>query len=107
MRAPNGRHRGPNDRQHLTRNRCYTSGPQRSILNAFAQGGGTAIVATGRRNTSCAPGHVLTRVDLFATIRERGWIAPVSGGTLGQFQLTQAGRLVYQRGWWLPDIGDV
>lgn len=102
MKNPQGRHRGPVDRQRLPQNRRYITPIQRRILKAFAGAGGLAIVATGGRHVRCEPGEVLAPLSVWSVIREHRWVAPFPGGDLGRWRLTEAGKLAQSRGWYVP-----
>jgi hypothetical protein len=106
MRTPKGRHRGPVDRHKLPRARRYLTAAQRAVLNAFAEAGGKAKCATGGKSTWCKPGEVLAPIKVFSLIRERAWIVR-DPSALGWWRLTEAGKIVRSRGWWLPELGDV
>lgn len=114
MRSPNGRHRGPVDRSAFpSGKRQYLTAVQKRILRAFAENGGKAIIATGARYTRGEPGKLFLVTHAFNLVREREWVAidreanAASKIGVGNWLLTPAGRLAYQRGWYIRELGDV
>lgn len=93
--------------------RRYLTAKQRAVLKAFVDNGGRANIATGSRYEHIQAGLLLLPMRLFNAIRGHDWIdidreanAASTAPSGCNWVLTNAGHLVYQRGYYHPELGD-
>ncbi len=84
--------------------RRYLTKTQKSVLNCMAQNGGRAVITWGVRWSAYSAG----RAEIFGQgmhcLLHNRWITNRGQNSRHSFVWTDEGKLVYERGWYIPKM---
>ena len=82
--------------------RRYLTPTQKAVLNCMAQNNGRAVITTGVRWSSYAPGQASIFGQGMHTLRHNRWITNAGQNSRHSYAWTIEGKLAHERGWYIP-----